>query len=201
MREVSAVVADDEPLARRRLRQLAPPWLEWLGEATDGEEAVRAVDELRPDVLFLDIEMPRLNGLEVLERIRHKPVVIFTTAHDRYAVTAFELRALDYLLKPFGRARFETTLLRIQEHLERTPGPHAVERARHALAPEPLRRLFARARDRIVPIPVDSIRRIQAQGDYAEVHSAAVSSTRRRTAWRARFSASRKRSGPNGFSR
>lgn len=171
---VRALVAEDEPHARQTLREYLGEvsWLELVGEAADGAEAVRLVDRLEPDLLFLDVRLPELSGLDVARRIRHSPEIVFTTAYDRFAVAAFELGALDYLLKPFGRARFETTLLRIQEHLQRKAEPRAVERARHALAPESLRRLFARTRDRIVPIPVDSIRRIQAQGDYAEVHSA-----------------------------
>ncbi len=172
MREVSAVVADDELLARRRLRQLAPPWLEWLGEAADGEEAVRAVDELRPDVLFLDIEMPRLNGLEVLERIRHKPVVIFTTAHDRYAVTAFELRALDYLLKPFGPERFREALERARQAVRLRVEDTAAERLREALSAQgPLTRLFVRSRGRVLPLAVADIDRIEAQDDYVAVYT------------------------------
>jgi two-component system LytT family response regulator len=178
-RELRALVAEDEPHARQTLREYLGevPWLKLVGEAADGREAVRLVDELEPDLLFLDVRLPELSGLEVARRIQHAPEIVFTTAYDRFAVAAFELGALDYLLKPFGRARFQTTLERIEQHLARSPetgvGAVAVERARDALSPAPLRRLFARTRDRIVPIPVDQIRRIEAQGDYACVHSPA----------------------------
>jgi two-component system LytT family response regulator len=174
-RPLLALVAEDEPHARETLREYLAdvPWLKLVGEAADGKEAVRLVDQLEPDLLFLDVRLPELSGLEVAKRIRHSPEIVFTTAYDRFAVAAFELGALDYLLKPFGRTRFQTTLQRIEQHMSRAPEHAAVERARDTLSAAPLRRLFARTRDRIVPIPVDQIRRIEAQGDYACVHSPA----------------------------
>src|SRR5437867_6534801 len=101
---VRAVIADDEPLARQQLRDLLAdvPWLAIVGEAGDGASTVATVNALRPDLLFLDIQMPAGDGLEVLRRLVHRPHVIFTTAFDKYAVAAFEVQALDYLLKPFG---------------------------------------------------------------------------------------------------
>jgi two-component system LytT family response regulator len=173
VREVSAVVADDEPIARRRLRQLAPAWLEFVGEAADGKEAVRTVDELRPDVLFLDIEMPGLSGIEVLERITHRPVVVFTTAYDRYAVTAFELRALDYLLKPFGAERFREAAERAREAVRQRGEDTTTDRLRDALSSEgPLVRIFVRTRGRVLPVAVEDIDRFEAQDDYVAVHTA-----------------------------
>jgi two-component system LytT family response regulator len=174
-RPLLALVAEDEPHARQTLREYLDdvPWLKLVGEAADGREAVRLVDQLEPDLLFLDVRLPELSGLEVARRIRHSPEIVFTTAYDRFAVAAFELGALDYLLKPFGRARFQTTLQRIEQHLSRAPEHAAAERARDTFSVAPLRRLFARTRDRIVPIPVDQIQRIEAQGDYACVHSPA----------------------------
>ena len=117
--------------------------------------------------------MPELSGLEVLERIRHRPAVVFTTAYDRYAVTAFELEALDYLLKPFSRKRFLAMLERVRRRLEEpeVEGPPALDRARRALSREaPLERLFIRTGERIVPLRVDAISRFEAAGDYVEVH-------------------------------
>lgn len=174
-RRVRAAIAEDEPQARRALRAHLEKveWIELAGEARDGAAAVRLVDDLEPDLLFLDVRLPELSGLQVVERIRHRPALVFTTAHDRFAMAAFELGALDYLLKPFGTERFGRMLERVRAHLEVPPAPDAVERTRLALSTAPLRRLFARSGARIVPIPVESIRRIQAAGDYAEIHCAA----------------------------
>src|SRR5262245_66439815 len=102
-----------------------------------------------------------MSGLEVLERIRHTPEIVFTTAYDRYALAAFELGALDYLLKPFGRERLRRSLERVRERMALS-GPGAAERAKDALEARPLRRLFARTGERIVPIPVGGLTRIQA---------------------------------------
>jgi len=170
---VRALIAEDEPEARRNLRDYSSgvPWLRIEGEARDGPEAVRLIDRLRPDLLFLDVSLPGLSGLEVLGRIRHHPEIVFTTAYDRFAVAAFEVGALDYLLKPFGRGRFLAALDRIRRRAA-SRLPSSSERAKAAMG-TPLRRLYARTRDGILPIPVESIRRIRASGDYVEVHAGA----------------------------
>jgi two-component system LytT family response regulator len=174
-RTVRAVVAEDEPHARRTLRAYIAKvaWIDLAGEASDGRSAIRLVDELKPDLLFLDVRLPEGTGLQVAQSIQHRPALVFTTAHDRFAVAAFELGAIDYLLKPFGAERFALMLDRVRAHIGVPGSPDAVERTRLALSPRPLRRLFARMGARIVPIPVESIRRIEAAGDYAEVHCAA----------------------------
>jgi two-component system LytT family response regulator len=178
---VRALVIEDEPLARQQLRELAAgvPWLSCVGEAADGAAALRAIDELRPDLVFLDIRMPELSGLEVLERTEHEPAVIFTTAFDQYAVAAFELGALDYLLKPFGRDRFLAAVERARRALSATHADDddrdssTVARARTALgaAAGLAERIFVRDRGRIVPIPVREIERLEAEDDYVAVHT------------------------------
>ena len=116
---IRVVIVDDEPLARRGIRQLlaAHGDVEVVGEARNGREAVPMLDALTPDLVFLDVQMPELDGFEVLRRITHRPDVIFVTAYDTFAVRAFESRALDYLVKPLHEARFEDALARARERL------------------------------------------------------------------------------------
>jgi two-component system LytT family response regulator len=171
---VRTLVVEDEPEARRMLRDFLEEasWVEVVGEAADGREAVASIDRLEPALIILDVRLPELSGLEVLEQIHHQPEVVFATAYDQYAVAAFELGALDYLVKPFGRQRFRRMLDRVRRRLSAEPEtPSAAERARTAMGPSPLRRLFARRGERIVPVAAAGIVRIQARGDYAEVHA------------------------------
>lgn len=170
----TALIVDDEPLARQRLRDLVNErsLVEVVGEAADGEVAVRVLDELQPDLVFLDVEMPGATGLQVLERTRHRPIVIFTTAYDRYAVAAFELAAADYLLKPFGSERFHAALERALRALAPDESPSLLERAAQTLSEEQiLERVFVRDRGRIVPLRVADIERCEAHDDYVAIHA------------------------------
>jgi two-component system, LytTR family, response regulator len=169
------LIADDEPLARRTLRT----HLRDLGctgqihEAADGLSAIAMANGKRPDLLFLDVVMPGATGLEVLERLDGHPRVIFTTAHDRYAVTAFELGALDYLLKPFGRDRLERVLERVKAAAGE-PAATILQRATQALQPAAtLSKVFVRDGNRIVPVPLGAIERVQGADDYATIVTAA----------------------------
>lgn len=170
---VRALIAEDEPLARQTIQEFAREvsWLEIVGEAEDGRVAVRLINKLEPDLLFLDVQMPELTGLQVLEQIETKPAVVFTTAFDHYAVAAFELEALDYLVKPFGRKRFHATLERVRRRLDGEDGEPAIDRARAALGDGPMRRLFARKGSTIVPFQADAIIRIEAGENYIVVHT------------------------------
>lgn len=167
------LIVEDEPLARRTLRDFSSEdsSLEIIGEAVNGREAVRMIDELKPDLVLMDIQMPELSGLEVLDRVEHEPAVIFTTAYSGYAVSAFELGALDYLLKPFGRERFRTAVQRARERLSDSTGLTPVrERARATLDSERvLTRLFIRHAGKIFPIRIEDVTRLQADGDYVRV--------------------------------
>ncbi|HUQ98591.1 MAG TPA: LytTR family DNA-binding domain-containing protein [Gemmatimonadaceae bacterium] len=168
------LIVEDEPIPRERLRELLSEvnWIECVGQAPDGRTAIRMIDELRPDLVFLDIEMPGMTGLEVLTKIEHDPAIVFTTAYDRYAVTAFELEALDYLLKPFGTKRLDSALERVKKHLQSDASFPVAERARVALETRgTFSRIFVRDRGRIVPIQVESIDRLEAEDDYVGVHS------------------------------
>ena len=177
-----ALVVDDEPLARKRLRELLADFgeIELVGEAVDGASAVKAIDSLRPDLVFLDVEMPAGSGLDVLDRVAHEPAVIFTTAYDKYAVTAFELHAVDYLLKPFGRERLARALERVSPAAGGSGGGAADgavktgRRARAALAAKDaaqLDRILVRDRGRLVPVSVRDIVRLEAGDDYTSVHT------------------------------
>lgn len=166
------LIVEDEPLARAVLRDFLKREKDLIlvGEATDGRAAVKAIEQLAPDLVFLDVRLPELSGLQVLERVRRRPAIVFTTAFDHYAVTAFELEAVDYLVKPFGEQRFRHTLERVRRRLSKGK-PHEVPVAlSDGLIRRPLRRLYAHKRDRIVPIAVDRIEHIEGAGDYSEVH-------------------------------
>ena len=175
--QVTCLIVEDEPLARETLSDLitATSWLKLIGDAADGVTAIQKIDELKPQLVFLDVDLPELNGLDVLERISHQPHVVFTTAHDKYAVPAFEFDALDYLLKPFGRERFKQTLERIRRRLFNTsPGPTVLERARHAVETDRTarNRVFVRDGDMIIPIAVRDMIRLEACDDYTAIYLA-----------------------------
>src|SRR5437762_14229412 len=162
------LIADDEPLARRTLRE----HLRDLGcsgeihEAPDGKTAIALANKVRPELMFLDIVMPGATGLEVLEQLECETKVIFTTAHDQYAVTAFELGALDYLLKPFGRDRVKRVLERAQTN-SIVP---LLSRARESLEQSrTLSKIFVRDGERIVPIPLAGLERAQGADDYVTI--------------------------------
>lgn len=171
----TALIADDEPLARRTMRDFLAgvDWIACIAETADGPSTIRAVDDLTPDVLFLDVRMPGASGLDVLERVAHRPHVVFTTAYDRYAVTAFELRALDYLLKPFGAERFHRTLERVREALSLTAAaaPSLLQRTRDGAPDGSLGRVFVRERGRILPVAARDIERLEGVDDYVTVHA------------------------------
>jgi len=167
-----ALVVEDEPLGRAKLRELLEPvsWLRWVGEAGTVSAAEEALARLRPDLIFLDVQLPGGSGLDVLRAAEPGTGVIFTTAHDRFAVTAFELGALDYLLKPFGAERFARALERARPVLL-SRRDSAAQRGRELLGPGRLERLFVRDEGRIVPLPVQDIERVQACDDLVVVHA------------------------------
>jgi len=169
---VRVLIVEDEPLARATLRDYLAdePGVEVIGEAADGLAAVEAIERLAPELIFLDIRLPELSGLGVLERLTRRPAVVFTTAFDRYAVAAFEVEAVDYLVKPFGRERFRQSLARARRRLTEGGETGLSAGLREGLMERPLRRLFARRRDRIIPVPVASVDRIEGAGDYSELH-------------------------------
>jgi two-component system LytT family response regulator len=172
---VSALIVDDEPVARAGLRHLLADveWIECIGEAANGPAAVTAIDTLKPELVFLDIQMPGLLGTDVLRRVQHQPFVVFTTAYAEHAVTAFELGALDYLLKPFGEERLRAALERMRAAIGE-PRTAPLDRFGEAMSHTPMSRLFVRVGRSIVPIAVNDIAWFEAVGDYVVAHDRAT---------------------------
>jgi len=165
-------IAEDEPLARDVLRDFiyAHAGLRLVGEAADGASALAQIERIRPEIVFMDIQMPEMTGLEVLRRLTAVPDIVFTTAYDQYAVTAFELNAVDYLLKPFTRARFDAAVARLLE----SPGA-ARDVLDGALAqaaqksPSRIERILVRDRGRIFPLSVNEIAYLKADAKYTAI--------------------------------
>jgi len=184
---VRAVIVDDEELARAVIREMlgAFPDIEIAAECANGFEAVKAVAETRPDLLFLDIQMPKLDGFVVLELIDvpggHSPAVIFCTAYDQYAMRAFDAHAVDYLLKPFGAERFRAAVERARARLGEG-SPRAAVLAAAARPPERhVQRIVVRDGTRVHVIPVDQLDYAVAQDDYVALHSGGKSHLKQQT--------------------
>lgn len=174
--KVRAVVVDDEPLAREIIKEYLQefPEVEVVAEAADGQEAIEAITREKPNLLFLDIQMPGASGFEVLEHLETVPQIIFSTAYDEYALQAFEVNAVDYLLKPVSRERFAKALERALKQramqiadLDRVVALLQQTRQRTTI-PD---RIFVRVGHRIVPVPTKEIVWIEAAGDYAQLHT------------------------------
>lgn len=160
---VRALICEDEPLAIRALREYlrGVEWIRVVGEARTGPDAVRLIQKLEPELVFLDVRMPGLTGLQVLDAISHSPATVFTTAYDEYAIPAFEAGAVDYLVKPFGRDRLLRTVDRVRvrllgEGIATDERPSAQRESPYA------ERLFPRHRGSIIPVPVASVIRVDA---------------------------------------
>jgi two-component system LytT family response regulator len=156
-----AMIIDDEPLARRELQRLLAefPWLEIVGEAGQIAEAIEKIEALMPELVFLDIQMPGGSGFDLLARLEHLPQVIFTTAHSEHAVRAFEVNALDYLLKPVEPERLAAALTRIKRDTAEPAPP----------AGAPLEQLFVRDGPRCWFIPLREVRLLRAEGNYVRL--------------------------------
>ncbi len=184
-------IVDDEPLARQLLRELLAPesGVEVVAECADGIAAVKAVHELRPDLLLLDVQMPKLDGFEVLELVRAgdgaEVRVVFVTAYDQYALRAFEVAAVDYLLKPVGRERLRQALHRARRRMPGDVPAAARQPEAAALAaaarPGPLQRIAVRDRARVTVIPVAQLDYAEAQDDYVSLAAAGARHLKQQT--------------------
>ena len=179
MTKLKALIVDDEPLARERLASLlsAEPDVQIVGQCRDGEEAVTAIEDHSPNLVFLDIQMPQMSGFDVIEAVgsERMPLVIFVTAYDQHALKAFQVRALDYLLKPFDRERFTDALQRARTQIERDEtgdlGRRLMALVKDLRKDQPrAERLVVKSGGRLYFLRADEIDWVEAAGNYVRLH-------------------------------
>jgi two-component system, LytTR family, response regulator len=182
--KIRTLIVDDEELARSRIRALlkGEPDIELIGECADGPAAVSKILSEKPDLVFLDVQIPEMDGFCVLEATAHaqQPAVIFVTAYDQYALRAFDAYALDYLLKPFNRTRFERALRRARQHIDREARDDVDQRVAMMLRElksgnKYVERLVIRSAGRVVFLKVDDVAWFEACGNYIQLHVGAES--------------------------
>jgi len=182
---IRCALVDDEDLARQVLREYlrSDADVEIVAECANGFDAVKAVAEHHPDLLFLDVQMPKLDGFEVLELVGDQVAVVFVTAYDQYAMKAFDAAAVDYLLKPFDLDRFRTALERVRRRLgERSPKPNSAELKTAAQPPgQHPRRIVVKDGTRVHIIPIGQLDYAEAQDDYVALHSGGKSYLKQQT--------------------
>jgi len=172
---IKAIIIDDEPLAREMIKEYlqAYPFISIVQECGDGFEGVKAISQHEPDLIFLDVQMPKINGFEMLELLNTPPAVIFTTAFDEYAIKAFEAHAIDYLLKPFSKERFEKAIQKVKgenEKVKISTKPQLDEET-ITISPEQHNRVVVKTGNNIRIIPMHEIEYMQADDDYVKIHT------------------------------
>jgi two-component system LytT family response regulator len=170
---MKAIIIDDEPLARMMVKEYlqAYPEIELVQECNDGFEGVKAIQQYQPDLIFLDIQMPKINGFEMLELIDNPPQIIFTTAFDEYAIKAFETYAADYLLKPFSKERFDKAIQKLSIQKNNAINTQAlVENSTQNLSQT--NRVVVKDGGKIKIIPLPQIQYMEAADDYVKIHTA-----------------------------
>ncbi|KAF0194929.1 MAG: LytT family response regulator [Bacteroidetes bacterium] len=177
MTKMKVLIIDDEPPARDIIRHYLAGSndIELIGECENGFDALKKINELKPDLIFLDVQMPKITGFELLELLTDPPQIIFTTAYDEFAIKAFEMNAVDYLLKPFSKARMDQAVERARQRMD-SRGKEPVKeveglKARLDESAEDIDRVVARLGSKIIVMPVDKIWYIEAQDDYVMVYS------------------------------
>jgi len=172
---MKVIIIDDEPLARSIIREYLQyhPELKLVSECNDGFEGVKAILQHQPDLIFLDIQMPKINGFEMLELVEDPPAVIFTTAFDEYAIKAFESHAVDYLLKPFSRERFDKAVSKWLMKGKTIPGKEQLGKLLESVSSSPSEqhRVVVRLSGKIRIIPVEEIHYLEAADDYVKIHT------------------------------
>ncbi|HXB30132.1 MAG TPA: response regulator [Puia sp.] len=169
------IIIDDEPLARSIIREYLQfhPELSLIAECNDGFEGVKAIQQFQPDVIFLDIQMPKINGFEMLELIEEPPAVIFTTAFDEYAIKAFESHAVDYLLKPFSQERFDKAISKWKLSDKSIPAKKQLAPLLESVSTSPAEhhRVVVKLAGKIRIIPIEEIHYLEAADDYVKIHT------------------------------
>lgn len=170
---MKVLIIDDEPLARMIVAEYLQdfPSLEIIQECGDGFEGLKAIQQHHPDLIFLDVQMPKINGFEMLELVEKPPAVIFTTAFDEYAIKAFEAHAVDYLLKPFNKQRFAKAIQKWMETSQHSPST-TTEALLNEAAQSPLQkdRIVVKTGSKIKIIPINDILYLEAADDYVKIH-------------------------------
>ena len=177
---MKAIIIDDEPLARMMVKEYlqAYPEVTVVDECNDGFEGVKAIQLHQPDLIFLDIQMPKINGFEMLELIDNPPKVIFTTAFEEYAIKAFDAHAADYLLKPFSKERFDKAMQKLQQQ----PGGHTGELVNTALqSGQKNNRIVVKDNGKIKIIPIAQLQYFEAADDYVKIFTAEGSYLKKKT--------------------
>lgn len=178
---MKVIIIDDEPLAKSIVKEYLQsiPETDLVAECGDGFEGIKAIQQYQPDLVFLDVQMPKINGFEMLELIDDPPAVIFTTAFDEFALKAFESSAVDYLLKPFSRDRFEKA---IQKYMQQSGIPQTKQLIENAASlPEQQNRVVVRDGSKIRIIPVQAIQYLEAADDYVKIVTKDGSFLKKRT--------------------
>jgi two-component system LytT family response regulator len=170
-----ALIIDDEPLARLIVREYLMSFsqIEVLQECGDGFEGVKAINQYQPDLIFLDVQMPKINGFEMLELVENPPAVIFTTAFDEYAIKAFETHAVDYLLKPFSKERFNKAVEKWLGQATPALKQNLEELSNSTVSPSPSQheRIVVKTGTKVKIIPVQDVQYLEADDDYVSIHT------------------------------
>jgi len=167
---IPTIIIDDEPLARSMVKEYLEtfPQISVVDECKDGFEGIKSIMQHRPRLVFLDVQMPKINGFEMLELIEEPPAVIFVTAFDEYAIRAFESHAIDYLLKPFSKERFQKA---VEKFLDQPQGPGIKMDEAPAMSPQQHQRVVVKTGGKIKIIPVEEISHLEAADDYVKIHT------------------------------
>jgi len=182
--KIRTIIIEDEQLARNLLKNYLGGLenIEIVAECENGFEGIKAINELKPALIFLDIQMPKLTGFEMLELLDHKPEIIFTTAYDQYALKAFEFNAADYLLKPFSKDRLLDAIGKVTERIQKQEStPELIENLTNFPKDEFLDRVVVKDRHKIHIIPVDKIRYIESLDDYVLIYTKEGRHTKQKT--------------------